>query len=572
MLSSIPDEGTAIIETRNPNNPKRLNYLNQSNQGSLIVHPITTINPAEQNGSGRMQLIGPSAYTNADQGQSCVEQKFARLEKYPGTVERSLPVGNNLQKIEGTGRWNYTGTIKNFTQNNFTNGFAYSLGFYNTIGGTGSGATVEITAVDSNGSITGVQIASVGMNYTNGDILTIVDNALNYGNGTININSLASVIYNNSAVTINTRGSGYVSENGVEGYNLSANNLIVEGTFGLPPVGAQFVILISVSIVSVTDVSRYPVGTVMRLYSTEVAIADQALIEVLTNDGVNITIGIYNWSPGIPVAGGRAVYASNDPSTFLFNTQIISQRRRTKSLMSSKNMSLSISALNDGTVDTVNILDMGTNNKNGDLILINQPNSGLNCIFVLDNQVSNITNFSTNLIKGGAGYYHNEYFITDWPDGNNPPTLINPDYQFINNAQINNPGKIYSDRNINIGGIKPGGTLTQLTIPLNVFPTLPTYTGNFGSIQTVLQPIPISQDVTPQPIAGAIPPTGWPTFVNRQNATFYQDIRLFIRESGTGYTVGTNLATIGGSGTGMTLNILSVDDNGFYRRSKCFPI
>ena len=559
LLSGIPDEGTAIISTRDPTNPVSLPYLNQSNQGTLIVHPISTINPATTEGSGRMQLIGPSAYTDPQQGDTCVDEKFARIKKYPGTVERALCVGSNLQKIEGTGRWGYTGNIENFGQTNFTDGFDYSVQTYDTTGGTGSGAVINVTSVDVNGSITGVTINSIGTGYTDGDVLTLVDNSItNYGSGSININKLGTVILDTvtPSVTINTRGSRYKSENGVDGYNLSANNLLIEAVVDQDPGGFVWFIITSVSVSSVTDVSRYPVGTILRLYSNEVPLANQCLVEVLTNDGITITVGIYNWAGTIKAAGGRYAYGT-ETSVSIYNTQIITQKRGTESKTSSSLMSLSISALDDGTVDTVNILNMGTENKDGDLILINQPGSGLDCIFVLNSSVSNIINFSTNLIKGGAGYYHNEYFIADW--GNND------DYLFSNNAQINNPAQIYSGREILIGGTNPGGILNQATTPINVDPavlSLPTYTGEFGNVQTIVQAIPVSQDITPQPVAGAIPTTGWPTFINRQTATFYQETRLFIREAGTGYTIGNTFATTGGSGTQLTLNILAVDTSG----------
>jgi len=121
QLSGIPDEGVAIIETKNG---ETLPYLSQANQGSIIVQPITTKNPASTNGSGRMTLISPGGY---EQSEDC---KFTNITKFTGAPERAQPVGTSINCIKGTGSWNYTGgSILSATQTIISPGTEYSDSF-----------------------------------------------------------------------------------------------------------------------------------------------------------------------------------------------------------------------------------------------------------------------------------------------------------------------------------------------------------------------------------------------------------------------------------------------------------
>ena len=240
LLSGIPDEGTAIIETRNGSS---LDYLNQSNQGTSIVQAISTVSGASVGGSGRMDLIAPAGRRKVDRSESAVRgteglnQKLdTRLTRFPGTVENALCIGNTLEEITGTGAWTYTGTILDFDQTPDIAGARYTTGLYDTrvANGTGSGATIDVTAVTSDGSITTATLNSSGSGYTNGDILTLMTPSgslpFPWAKGTISFYQNCGSVVLDTSFTLNPFGSNYVSQHFVPGYNISANNLIIEAT------------------------------------------------------------------------------------------------------------------------------------------------------------------------------------------------------------------------------------------------------------------------------------------------------------------------------------------------------
>jgi hypothetical protein len=179
QLAGIPDEGVDIIETR-ATTPRDLPYLNQANQGSLIVQPVSIVNPADStNGSGRMTLLGPPRY---EQSTTTVSNCILNyMSKFPGAPERSQPVGTSLECIIGTGQWNYSGS--SILPNTVQTGIVAGTGGYTdstdvqTFNSTINSLiiSVEIT----NGSLAGVPtiyaILESFSNYPKGTLFTIAD-------------------------------------------------------------------------------------------------------------------------------------------------------------------------------------------------------------------------------------------------------------------------------------------------------------------------------------------------------------------------------------------------------------
>ena len=142
---------------------------------------MTTEEPLSENGSGRMMLIGPGEYTET------LNEKFKRITRFNGTPGRSVPIGKTLEDIEGTGQWTYTGTINDFEQTTYVNGVRYSTGIVNTTNGSGSGATVNITSVDSNGTVLTASLNSAGSGYLSNEPVTLtVTPTTEWAQGTLN--------------------------------------------------------------------------------------------------------------------------------------------------------------------------------------------------------------------------------------------------------------------------------------------------------------------------------------------------------------------------------------------------
>lgn len=542
LFSQIPDLGTVPIQTRDSLGTN-LPFLNQSNQGSVIIQARSTVNSADPDfGSGRMNLIGSTSYQ-----QSSDLLKFQRMTQFPGAVERALPIGKTKQSIQGTGQWTYTGTILDFSQNVFASGAGYVTGLYSTQPpksslSVGSGATVNITAVNSDTSIDTITLNSPGINYVQGDIVSIIqEQDPTFGKGTLEFfrNSANIIFDTDTTVSLHLNGTGYQSSIYETGFNISANNLIVQATATInnAALARTFNALIShitsVEVYSVSDVSRYPIGTIVGIMNDSNK-ENWATCIVDSNDGVStITLTIDK-------IGGKNVY---DTGTFIYSTEILGF----------KQVSMKITCgNNDGIISGIDMIDIPNMNKENDLILVNQPGSDKNCIFQLQNNTNRIQSFATKQITGGAGYWYNSNFFVD------ALTFANQVNLTSNEAEILNPGNVSSGADILIGGISFDGadSVTQASF----FPSYASYSGEFGNVQTISQTYPI--DLETQPVAGNIPATGWPSFVFRNTATFIQDVRFFIQTKGSNYSIGGPLNVSGGSGADLQVFITEVDENG----------
>jgi hypothetical protein len=543
LLSYIPDEGVAILATRDGSTT--LPYLHMANQGSLIVQATSTQDPLSESGSGRKRLLGEPTY-GVDN----------RLTKFPNGPERSLCIGNTFQTFRGTGQWTYTGTVLDFDQtaNTFAGGIGYSVDRYDTIGGTGSGLTVDVTSVDANGTILTVVLNSSGSGYTDGDLLTIVDSSARndlFGENAFNYYAnCATVVFTTgpNAVTLTAGGSGYTSEIEVEGYNLSANNLIVSATaagYTFSEFGFYTILTTAPTQDLLPDPERYPYGTRLRVYTANAAKNDLAVVEVTDNDGATVTLAF----PADQIITSYMKRGSNniyDRGTFLYNTQLVNQ----------VNPRLRITADANGQITGIAVVDFGENNRNGDIILINTGDR--NCLFTLDNDTANIVTFSSKLHSGGVGYYHNSFFFAD---ALTVLSATTPTYLQTNDVTVVNSG-VSTGATGKIGrSYSPTGQVTNFFYDPPVAVVSNGFTGEVYDTNTLLQVYPFNLATQPGG-AGAQPATGWPSYVYRDTATYAQyDLVPFVKIAGTGYTKG-EYATTGGSGTGLRVYITEVTSTG----------
>lgn len=552
LLSGIPDIGSAIIQTRNDD--ASFPYINQSNQGSIIVQARTLTNPLDSNGSGRMVLIGAGSSQETASLPAIDDPmalRFSRITKFIGYPERALCVGNTLQKITGTGQWTYTGSMIGFEQETFVNGYGY---IPELIDGTvivpetstSSGVTYEILGDNS------VILNSAGTG-VNGELYMLQRFSIitQYGRGTLSSYGNSRIMIYPDSETFG--GSRYISSSYEETVNVSANNLLVLATCTDGAVNMYLLSQItSVSVFAVDDLTRYPVGTIFRIMNNSNR-ENWAKCIVTGNDGVTLTISllpvvIYQFNAS---GGGRNVY---DIGTYVYSTMI----------EDFENPTVSITTESDyGSVTTVRMLTIPPLNRESDLILVNQPGSDKNCIFELSKSLDLVISYKSSLIKGGAYYWKNPLYYTDsfmytYSTVGAPFDLAGP----FNSAELYQNG-VDTGTELIVGNITnlQSGQITQVSY----FPNITTFTGTFGSIGTVRQIYPVApytqeypSTTNTQPVAGLQPDLlGWPSYIVRNTATFIIDVRFLILEQGTDYVAGDTYDVLGGSGIGMTVTVIS---------------
>lgn len=256
-FSNIPDHEINILEVLKDTegNTKYIPYLNQSNQGSIIVHAVSTTFPTPGTGSSYLTTFREdSQYNYTEEQKNSIYKNRAKLPgisgraTLPQTVpEKAQPIGILMETIEGTGKWTYTGlpvenTVNSYSENcNIIQGGAV---YPNPIqisgvllsGGSGSGATAtwsEFTSSSPNlGTITGIPtVVDAGINYTDGEVVTLFNNDLAVQQPVYKGNN-ATVAYDFSGGTLQltSGGSGYTTSTIVEGYNLTDNNVYLNFT------------------------------------------------------------------------------------------------------------------------------------------------------------------------------------------------------------------------------------------------------------------------------------------------------------------------------------------------------
>jgi hypothetical protein len=514
LLSGIPDVGHSVIESRNNVD---LPYMVQSNQGSLIVSASTTTNPMDSGGSGRMNLLSCPQYQDSTNNLS-----FKRLTKFSGMIERSLCVGNTLHAIEGTGQWTYTGSMIGYDQETFVNGFGYTLNSVvdaTSFSTSSSGVTYNILGDNS------ITLNTAGIDTTLGELLVLQRSFTNsFGRGTLSTYGSSRLV--EYETTEQYGGSGYMSSSYVETINISRNNLYVLATATnntTAGFNVNFILIsqiTSVSVFEVSDVSRYPVGTIVQIMN-DANPANWARVQVTGNNGTVLTLSLIN-------GGGRNTY---DLGTYIYSTKILYSLNPTVSITT-----------DNGIVNTIKSLSIPERNRENDQILIYQPGSDYNAIFTLEKNINKILNYNFILLKGGVYYFKNPNYYTDALMFGNF-TELQPNIATIYQNSTSTGASIL------IGNTTVLGQVTQASY----LPNNPTFTGTFGAISTIQQLYPIS--LATQPTAGAEPADGWQSYVVRNTATYIQDLRFYaMNRGGTQYTPGI-YSTFSGSGTGMTVKV-----------------
>lgn len=287
-FSFIPDQSTSIIEVLQDENgnSKTIPFLNQSNQGSIIVQGITSVNPSPATGNAYLQSQYDLDNLNLTSEEEVLDilQKRAELTGISGRCalpqvnpDKAQPIGILLETIRGTGRWSYTAlpvdTTTNFDGVLVTGGVVYGNPQVinntpvRTNTGAGAGGEVAWTTFEDDppnlGTITGGLSLPVPGTHAVGDIVTAIDNSLNWDVNEFQYhgNNAAFTIEAGNTVSLQSGGTNYVADTKYFAFNLSLNNgyfdfnenggnLNFTGTL----VGSDYY----------QNFSKYPVNTIFR--------------------------------------------------------------------------------------------------------------------------------------------------------------------------------------------------------------------------------------------------------------------------------------------------------------------
>lgn len=539
LLSSIPDQDVSIIETKEN---VHLPYLNQSNQGSVIVQAVSTVDPSLPEGSGRMKLLSSPEYSlNTD------SLKFKTQTKWAATPGRALSVGNSVQEITGSGKWNYSG-VYNITQTNFVNGWGVPAGtpfLFTTksLTGVGSGAIVSAEALFSGGPVSSYSLTIPGSGYVDGEIIQLRitgQGGISYSDSSFpNWIQSTCFKYRTSGPSIEpyVNGTKYKSGFGIQTQNLTKNNLIVS-VQSLSGVVLSDVNQIDVEYLS--NPSYYPSQKSFRIDLVGESRWSQAVLEVEENLGNSLILKFSEYTFGsspiistVPIVGDIGIYPTGKK---LYNTRILNQPDPIVDI---------VTDTDTGEILNVNITDMGVGQNNGDLIIVQQPGSDNNFIFEL-NLPS--TDLIPEKIKGGTDYL--------WYD-------VSVNNSFDSPLKISN-AKIY----------KQDGTQTNTNFTLN-FATLAENRA-ISLVPEILNPSPPFDGVFGETCTVGfdkpIPPVGEITQAETKLSTFVLEPILILKIEGTGYTVGAILNTTGGSGNGLVLQILKTGEGGSVKDVKLINV
>lgn len=386
-FSNIPDTTVQIMDTVDG---QSIPYLNQANQGSIIVHPVTTMTPNPGLGNSYLQRTDNPDVTYYTQ-QEIYNIKIERfnIKGVSGRAvlsqavpDKAKPIGILLETIEGTGKWDYTGLPTVFQ--NVSKYEALTAGGVSYVApvvtsdtrtdGAGTGMTITwstaTTAAPYLGTITAVPtIVSPGAGYADGDAI-VADYQL-IGATTFNQtpkykNNNAAFVYDSGTVSLafNTGGSGYVASNNVSCVNVSFNNIYLKYTYG----GSGNLIVGATPYTSFPyDVTRYNstyipgvTSALLSLAAIDSSVYYQNYHVCTVTDGTSCANNIYGGS-------GYTLFAD----TLLFETTIMNY------IYYPPTVKITTTGL--GAVETVQLVSYGHGNREGDLILINSGDS--NAVF-----------------------------------------------------------------------------------------------------------------------------------------------------------------------------------------------
>lgn len=396
-FSTIPDSGVSIAETLSDNNGevKNIDYLNQSNQGSIIVHAVSTIQPSPALGNTYQDVFqrvfgpisGPLEAQKILKNRQKIKGVSGRCMLPQPNPEKCQPIGILLETIEGKGKWEYSGLQNldflenlNIFESLITQGGVSYVKSNTTVsvrGGSGSGMEVvwteNLTESPSLGTINQIPIiVNPGIDYVDNDIVTIKDDTLTYNLTPQYKSNNASYIFNSGQLEFISTGGGsnYVGSTGIIGtFNSSRNNVYLY--FGTNVTGNLNLSTQNVGSTHFQDFSRYPVGTIIRILDDNVLEQDQAIVEVKgLMSYESKSISILNSGSNYPVLSER-VY-EHEVVNWNFRQPLVDFTG------------------SNGNVTSVNIKGYGAGNKEGDLIIITQPGSDNNAVISYPKKFPNI--------------------------------------------------------------------------------------------------------------------------------------------------------------------------------------
>lgn len=428
---NIPDHSIAIPEITADSSgvAKALPYLNQANQGTIIVHPITENSLTPALGNNYLQTnyeLYANDYTE-DQAEDIRKARSA-LRALSGRCvlpqevpAKSVPIGTLMETIEGTGRWTFTGLPIGEPTGSFnafpylvTGGAVYANHLLDPIplrDGSGTGMTGTYTDTNiyppTNGTVSDPVISNDGSGYANGDILTFQDNiAIPPNSYTFNTtpqykSNNAAVIYSDTpALTLYKFGSGYsTTGTSVIGWNLSVHssvyysfNVNADGSITSDAVGG---------IPSLTsyyqDVSNFGPGTVIRVVDDSVNYENSGYC--LSNNYPSTTSFNYTAFDFFSGSGVSGIGYPLVNETHCYETQLMDYRI--------SNLLVDYTATG-GHITGITIRDFGAGNKVGDRILI--QDGDFNAVFEFQGLPTGyqeiITAGGPSHISNGSEFYH----------------------------------------------------------------------------------------------------------------------------------------------------------------------
>lgn len=410
-FTNIPDSTTAILEILKDQegNVKNIPFLNQSNQGSIIVHPVSNVQPDPALGNSYLQRLSD----NVIEGLTEQEKYNIRINRFnlPGVSGRCMlpqpapdkcqPIGIMLETIIGQGKWPYNNLPLTFYEDPTVllqnGGVTYREQPSTPInipvrGGTGAGMEVSWSSYNAPypflGTITeNPTVSVVGAGYVDGDIVTIKDNTTTYnpvGPQYKGNNAAFTLSVPANTLEFNPGGSGYggVTLTGST-FNASRNNIYLNfvinfGGFVFYTPGSQ-----EPNPPYLQDYNFYPNNTYFEILEQGVSSQDTAVFRVINAQPTNVTLeSKYSGGGTYTPAGAQVMETNVIDYNFRNPTVVYTQDSTTNSVTGIKK-----------------IVDYGAGNKEGDLLILTNPTSDQNAVFSypgLPPGIQEITHSSSN--------------------------------------------------------------------------------------------------------------------------------------------------------------------------------
>lgn len=388
-FANIPDQSNAILEILQDEegNRKVIQGLNQANQGSIIVQPITTHSPSPAIGNAYLQSqeeldttgFTPAQVLQTKQDRAALPGISGRCTLPQSVPEKAQPIGIMMETIVGTGKWTYTGLPldnSDYSGSIVSGGALYgsptTLGNTplrtNTLGGglvmPGEAAWTDFESDPPYlGTITGGVTLPVGGNiaYPNGSIVTVQDDSLTWDTTEFQYhgnNASMTITDSEATITLQTGGTGYTDATAYQTFNLSLNN----GYFDFNDNGGGGADIVFIGTLPGSsyfqDFSRYPVNTIIRvLYKTA---------------GGYSTLGYFRINDYLSYTSlSMVVFKASDVYTIAGNTFMETEQSNYNTLIGSPEINVLTTGAS-GEILTYEFVDYGTGNKAGDrLLLIN---------------------------------------------------------------------------------------------------------------------------------------------------------------------------------------------------------